>query len=513
MKLQKLEAEVLALYNELIAHETEISNLTRHVHFNYLNSAVNLLHYLILRNHDLRTIHHELSEHGISSLRSNESYVLKNVGDVLHLLRLLQGNNEPTPQQKKAIGYINSQKRIASNAHRLLGHKHTHGNKSIMVTLPTEAATDENIVLELLKNGMNIARINCSHDDEKTWQKMIGQVKQSSELLKTECKIYMDLPGPKIRTGSIKSSKKSEGIKLKDKDILHLSAMVDSGRPAELSKKGKLKRPAVIGMTNGHIIKDLLPGDRVFFDDGIIETIVVEKTDNVAVLRVRVPGSDKLILKPEKGINMPDTKINVPSLTKEDLKLIPFIVQHADMIGYSFLRSPQCVEDLLVHLKNQPNENLGLVLKIENKDAFEKLPQILLKAMEYGNVGVMIARGDLAVELGPIRLAEAQDEILWICEAAHIPVIWATQVLENLAKKGISSRAEITDAAKSARADCVMLNKGPHIVLATKTLKDILKKMESHTKKKKSLMRPLNIAITNMQDLEKLQIKDNFVLN
>jgi len=107
---------------------------------------------------------------------------------------------------------------------------------------------------------------------------------------------------------------------------------------------------------------------------------------------------------------------------------------------------------------------------------------------------VMIARGDLGVELGFERMAEVQEEILWICEATHVPVIWATQVLESLAKKGLATRAEVTDAAMGCRAECVMLNKGSHIIQAVKTLSDILVRMQDHQAKKSSQMRPLRIA-------------------
>jgi pyruvate kinase len=106
----------------------------------------------------------------------------------------------------------------------------------------------------------------------------------------------------------------------------------------------------------------------------------------------------------------------------------------------------------------------------------------------------MIARGDLAVECGWERLAELQEEILWICEAAHLPAIWATQVLEGLAKYGRPTRAEITDAAMGVRAECVMLNKGPHAVEAVRSLDDILGRMEAHHSKKSSMLRPLHVA-------------------
>jgi pyruvate kinase len=109
-------------------------------------------------------------------------------------------------------------------------------------------------------------------------------------------------------------------------------------------------------------------------------------------------------------------------------------------------------------------------------------------------LAVMVARGDLAVELGFERLAEVQEEILWLCEASHVPAIWATQVLDTLAKTGVPSRAEITDAAAGVAAECVMLNKGPHMEAALRTLVDILHRMERHHYKKRSIFRRLRVS-------------------
>ena len=106
----------------------------------------------------------------------------------------------------------------------------------------------------------------------------------------------------------------------------------------------------------------------------------------------------------------------------------------------------------------------------------------------------MVARGDLGVEIGFERLAEVQEEILWLCEAAHVPVIWATQVLESLAKKGMPSRAEVTDAAMGGPAECVMLNKGPHIVEAVRFLSDVLGRMQGHHDKKRATLRRLSVS-------------------
>ena len=168
------------------------------------------------------------------------------------------------------------------------------------------------------------------------------------------------------------------------------------------------------------------------------------------------------------------------------------MVEIADLVQMSFVRYPSDVEQLIDELTRLSDDRLGIVLKIETREAFERLPQLLLTAMRRRRVGVMIARGDLAVECGYERMAEVQEEILWLCEAAHLPVIWATQVLEQLAKTGVPSRAEISDAAMSERAECVMLNKGPYIDDAVVALDNILRRMTSHHYKKNALLRTLH---------------------
>jgi pyruvate kinase len=163
-------------------------------------------------------------------------------------------------------------------------------------------------------------------------------------------------------------------------------------------------------------------------------------------------------------------------------------------VELSFANSAKDVEALQKHLTSFGGRQPAIVLKIETQRGFEKLPEMLLSAMRSPSCGVMIARGDLAVECGFERLAEVQEEILWICEAAHVPVIWATQVLETLAQEGMPSRAEITDAAMGRRAECVMLNKGPYIVSAVRVLDDILRRMQAHQTKKRARLRKLHLA-------------------
>jgi pyruvate kinase len=181
-------------------------------------------------------------------------------------------------------------------------------------------------------------------------------------------------------------------------------------------------------------------------------------------------------------------------LTASDKENLKFVTSHANSVGLSFVRTPADVEMLHEEMQELGNTDLGLVIKIETKKGFKNLPQLLLTAMRRYPVAVMIARGDLAVECGWERLAELQEEILWICEAAQVPVIWATQVLELNTKKGQPSRAEISDAAMSQRADCVMLNKGPHIIGTIRMLDNILRRMQGHQYKKTARLRKLSFS-------------------
>jgi pyruvate kinase len=179
-------------------------------------------------------------------------------------------------------------------------------------------------------------------------------------------------------------------------------------------------------------------------------------------------------------------------LTKDDLANLDFILEHGDIVSCSFVQSADDVWQIKNELNSRYARITPLILKVETATAVKNLPDILVAASGTRPVGVMIARGDLAVELGPARMAEIQEEILWLCEAAHIPVVWATQVLDTMARRGTSARAEITDAAMSARAECVMLNKGPYIVEAVQLLSEILTRMEAHQDKKFSKLRALH---------------------
>ena len=263
------------------------------------------------------------------------------------------------------------------------------------------------------------------------------------------------------------------------------------GQPAAMATGRSRPRPASLPCTLPQVLGQVRRGERIWFDDGRIGGVV--RRTGAAGLLVEItdcrPGG--VTLRADKGINLPDSTLQLPALTQKDIEDLAVVAQHADLVGLSFAQSAADVRALQGHLARLGAGGLGIILKVETRRGFEHLPGMLLAAMGSRAAGVMIARGDLAIECGFERLAEVQEELLWACEAAHMPVVWATQVLEGLAKTGQPSRAEITDAAMGGRAECVMLNKGPYIEEALRTLDDILRRMQTHQAKKRSLLRAL----------------------
>jgi pyruvate kinase len=504
----QLDKQLTKLYNLLVEQESTASRLSKNISKRYRYSARNLYRYLLLRSYDLRNIHDALSDLGISSLRSSEGYVFSNVASALKLVCMLEGKEFEIDKSVLTIGYEKSKALLRRHARDLFGAKGKKHQTEIMVTMPDEADKNVSFLKELVENGMEIARINLSHGDLPQWKAMLDNLRKASKIAKKPIKIYMDLSGPKIRTEQIAVQNKKgvikDFVKLKEGDGLILTKKKSKGRRAKYDDNGNLIYPAKVGVSLKQIIDDAKEGQRVFFDDGMIESRIIKKNKNE--LKLEITKAHKNKLKGSKGINLPDTLLSLPSLTETDIDNLSFVIREADIIGYSFVRTGTDVKRLYQQLDKLGAKDIGVVFKIENKEAFENLPFILLEGMKRKRIGVMIARGDLAVEIGFERISEVQEQILWICEAAHVPVIWATQVLENLAKTGMATRAEISDAAISAQAECVMLNKGPHIVEAVHTLKTILKKMQKHTSKKKSTLRMLKVAKQNIKSIHKQSI-------
>jgi pyruvate kinase len=298
----------------------------------------------------------------------------------------------------------------------------------------------------------------------------------------------------KLRRTPIGALPPTEGsILLRAGDLLIVTRGVEPGRGATYDSAGRVLTPARVGCTIPQVFDDVHAGEHVWFDDGKIGG-VIEKADGerwfVRIVQVRQRGAK---LRADRGINLPDSGLGLPALTTKDVEDLTFVAHRADVVELSFANSARDVDELQRELTVRGAQP-AIVLKIETRRGFENLPEMLLTAMRSPCCGVMIARGDLAVESGFERLAEVQEETLWICEAAHVPVIWATQVLETLAKEGMPSRAEITDAAMGHRAECVMLNKGPYMTSAVAVLDDILVRMQAHQAKKRSMLRKLHLA-------------------
>ena len=591
--------EVEALRARLVRAERDQSARLDRVAERHRASARNLVHYVALRAEDLRPLQDALSAVGLSSLGRMEAGVLGHLDAVLTALHALAGHaprpGDPVPSPAEEAAPLTpaaGRDVLEERAEQLLGPVRPERDTRIMVTLPSEAADDPDLVRRLAAAGMDLARVNCAHDDEAAWERMIAHVRADAAEGRPAPRVAMDLAGPKLRTGPLEPGPRVRKVKpgrdvdgrvlvssrvwlgaadapeaedavvvplapgaedvlgrlapgeqamltdARDSDrVLTVRAATGAGvlltcektvywatgtevdtphgtlTAGELPTTARAMRvhggeqivltrsmepqpavtepPYVIGCSLPQAFRDVSPGDRVLIDDGKITGRVDANDGERITLTVIGAGPSGAKLKAEKGVNFPDTYLDLPALTEEDRSHLPFAAAHADVVNMSFVRSAEDVAQLIDALEAEDAQDVEISLKIETVEAFERLPAMLLEAMRWDGVGVMIARGDLAVEAGFERMAELQEEILWLCEAAHVPAIWATQVLESLAKDGLPSRAEITDAAMAQRAEAAMLNKGPYIVEAVEALSDILERMAGHADKKRDMLRRL----------------------
>jgi pyruvate kinase len=283
-------------------------------------------------------------------------------------------------------------------------------------------------------------------------------------------------------------------IALRPGDSLDLVRGEMPGRDAVHDDDGRVLEPAFVSCALPEVFEGVRVGEPILFDDGKIRGKIRDVAEDRLRVEIVAVAGGAAKLKAEKGINLPETDLDLPALTAKDVEDLAFVARHTDMVALSFVKRPEDIEALLAEIARLDVSRLGIILKIETQAAFNRLPVLLLASMRNPPVAVMVARGDLGVEVGFERLSEVQEEILWLCEAAHVPVIWATQVLESLAKGGMPSRAEVTDAAMSSRAECVMLNKGPYIRETLRFLIDVLGRMDEHQHKKTSRLRKLRVS-------------------
>jgi pyruvate kinase len=607
--LDGLIEELVALSERLVRVEDEHAASLSRVSPAHSASARNLVHYLALRSHDIRPLQASLQSLGVSSLGRAESHVMGNLQAVLGLLCRLADRRPPAfAAAPRVVPFGAGPALLATRTEALLGPAPLGRKGRIMVTMPSQAATDAGFVRDLLANGMDCMRINCAHDGPAAWARMIEHLRSAQRDTQRGCRVLMDLAGPKVRTGPVSQmaavmrwkplrdargrvlaparlwltpwpqgetaarepdatlrfpaywlaslgvgdviefeDARGEGRTIEIAEVLGRSAWGLSTRtayvtpetrfqraaaksrrsvatdvvhaygiprhpgpivvrpgdrliltpdmsgaaPAELDASGRVITPARVPCTLPAALGRVRAGDRVWIDDGKIGGTVRHVTDGDVHIEIHHarPGGSKIHA--DRGINFPDTDLQLPALTGQDLEHLAFVAGHADIAGLSWVQSVADVLELQSRLGALHAEHVGILLKIETRLAFERLPDILLAAMQDRAVGVMIARGDLAVQCGWEALAEIQEQILWICEAAHVPVVWATQVLESLTKTGLPSRAEITDAASAVRAECVMLNKGPHVLDAMRLLDRILHRMNKLQQKKEPNLKRL----------------------
>ena len=594
--LKEINTQIDAIIAKVKEYEERYAERIKNVHPNYTKSARNLIFYLALRTFDNNVFQNKLHELGFPSSTSSESNILHNLITYKTIVKSLL-NIPYEPPINLPINKTESNKLLQKNAEALFGKSDNPRYSRIMVTQPTLAAADELFSKQMVKLGMDCARVNCAHDDSVIWKKIINNVKKANP----DCKIMMDLGGPKLRTGKMKAGPKvihikpkrnklgqivapakvwmapygvlpkpnseydaiipvnkkwlkktkkgsyivffdsrgkkcritidakegigrwascsnsafvetgtllnvflekkssseihtvhellplEEVIYLFEGDFLRLDKEPILGEPAQYNNKGELIEIAHISCTLPQVFSSINISEPVYFDDGKIEGFIKDIQSDHILIEITTTKKKGGKLKADKGINLPESDLQIQGLTDKDKTDLKFVTKYADAVNFSFVNSKQDVEDLLLEFKKL-NSTLGIILKIETKVAFKNLPSIILKAMETYPIGIMIARGDLAIETGWKNFAIIQEEIMRICEAAHIPNIWATQVLENLAKKGVPTRSEITDAALAQRAECVMLNKGYYIEKAVKMLDKILCKMQHIQSKKSNLM-------------------------
>lgn len=568
------------------------------VHKMHRNGARNLVHYTAFRSLDLSKLQKRLSNYGLSILGSSESHILYSLSTCKQILQSLIGQSS-TEILHHGPSIKSSRKRQRKHAKDLFGYRSRGRRVRIMVTLPTKVAYNYELMYDLLASGMNTARINCAHDNAEVWTKMIRNLNLAKAELGKNCKVFMDLAGPKIRTGRLKDGPKvrtfrpvrnkngdvinpaqielvselnptaknelpvesawlaslkigdsitfkdtrnksrkllvtrvhenhvvatcrktsyiNEGTKLTTVSALDstfvgaLPALEEpillkvghrirllknavAGEPAALNEHGDIITDAFVSITSDVAFSNVSHNDRCMFNEGKIEGTVKKVTESEIVVEISKAKFKGSRLRADKGVNFPDSNLQLTGLTAKDKKDLKFVVAHADAVNVSFVNSAEDITRLYKELDRLGAEpTMGVILKIETSRAYHNLFEILLAGMHKYPLGVMIARGDLAIETGWEHMARIQQEIILLCNSAHIPTIWATQVLENLAKKGIPSRSELTDVASGLKADCVMLNKGPYIHQAITLLSDILSNMNVYRDKNEKLLQPIEM--------------------
>lgn len=340
------------------------------------------------------------------------------------------------------------------------GIQHSTHRTKIVATVGPACDTYEKL-LELVKAGVNIFRLNFSHGTHENKAQIIEHIRAINSKEPYNISILADLQGPKLRVGEIENG----------------ALLIEPGDILTFTSKEKVvgtKEKIYVSYPNLH--EDVEVGNKIMIDDGKLEVVVTEitKTGDVKV-QVTYGG----LLLPKKGVNLPDTKISLPALTEKDLADLDFIIgQQVDWIALSFVRKAEDIVDLKRRL-TEANSKSKVIAKIEMPSALVDLRNIVLESD-----GVMVARGDLGVELPVEKVPMAQRDIIRKCIHRAKPVIVATQMMESMIDRVKPNRSEITDVANAVLegADAVMLSgetaTGKHPALVVETMRKIILEVE-----------------------------------
>ena len=468
VRLATLSDSIRTLRDEATAAERGMKESIAALPIAMQRSAANLAHYLALRATDHVPLQAELIRSGLSSLARREAHVMPTLDAVERALAVMCGRTPDEPRANIAID--DGATLLERHAAELLGPPIPHATR-IVVTLPPWGAGDPAFMGSLIDAGMDVGRINASHGDPTQWKACADALRTAAAARGRRIPISIDLAGPKVRTGVCASGPIS--LRAGDTVVLHAdAASTDAPRDAD----GRATASARVAVRPRELVAHIEVGHRVLFDDGNIRArcTSINRASAEATCTIEAARTGTWPLKDRKGVNVPDTNLPIRALTDDDLKTLDFAVAHVDFVSMSFVRSAADIADLHAAILARTKRPIGVVAKIETPQACHALPEILLQLMKMPPCGLMLARGDLGVEIGFENLPEAQDEILALAEAAHVPVIWATQVLESMTDHGFPTRGEVTDAADAARADAVMLGIGPYMLDTVRFVDDLL---------------------------------------
>lgn len=324
------------------------------------------------------------------------------------------------------------------------------------------ASQDENIFTELVENGLNVARLNFSHGSHDEHKERIQMIKRVREKLCSHTSIMLDTKGPEIRTRDFENNKID----------------VVKGQEIIVTSKDIIGNDKTISVTYENFAEDLNIGNTVLIDDGLISLEVLEKLNETDLKCVVKNGG---IIRNKKGVNVPNVKINLPALTKRDIDDIKFgIEQEVDFIAASFIRKADDVITIRRILEENNAENILIISKIENREGVENIDEII----EVSD-SIMVARGDLGVEIPAEEVPLVQKMLIKKCNDAGKPVITATQMLDSMMRNPRPTRAEVSDVATAIfeGSDAIMLSgetaSGSYPKESVNTMAEIAKMIEN----------------------------------